>query len=277
MDDQRDDLQPRRAAGAGSRRVEELRRHDDFRHPLSAGARSSPVRGRCWSISTAARTTRERVASSGRSNYFLNELGVAHHLSRTCAARPASAASSAARRRQAARRRGQGHRRAARLDRGAARPRQEPRRAAGASYGGWLALEAGIAYNDRIRGIIEGAGITDFVTFLEQTDPARQENRRQEYGDERDPADARVPEVDLAGHARRGAQEADASSCTRARTRACRSARRSELLKALKANNAHVWYAEFADANHDNFPDAARTTTGCSRRGCGSSRRSSLN
>jgi dipeptidyl aminopeptidase/acylaminoacyl peptidase len=26
------------------------------------------------------------------------------------------------------------------------------------------------------------------------------------------------------------------------------------LLNALKANNATVWYAEFADANHDNFP-----------------------
>ena len=43
----------------------------------------------------------------------------------------------------------------------------------GGSYGGWLALEAGIVYNDRIRGIIEGAGITDFVTFLEQTDGPR--------------------------------------------------------------------------------------------------------
>ena len=57
----------------------------------------------------------------------------------------------------------------------------------GASYGGWLALEAGIVYNDRIRGVIAGAGITNFVTYLEQTDPARQDNRRAEFGDERDP------------------------------------------------------------------------------------------
>src|SRR5581483_12343596 len=58
----------------------------------------------------------------------------------------------------------------------------------GASYGGWLALEAGIVYDSRIRGIFEGAGITDFVSFLEKdTNAARQNNRRIEYGDERDP------------------------------------------------------------------------------------------
>jgi dipeptidyl aminopeptidase/acylaminoacyl peptidase len=27
-----------------------------------------------------------------------------------------------------------------------------------------------------------------------------------------------------------------------------------EMLEALKKNNATVWYAEFADASHDNFP-----------------------
>jgi dipeptidyl aminopeptidase/acylaminoacyl peptidase len=27
-----------------------------------------------------------------------------------------------------------------------------------------------------------------------------------------------------------------------------------EMAKALKANNATVWYAEFTDAGHDNFP-----------------------
>jgi len=27
-----------------------------------------------------------------------------------------------------------------------------------------------------------------------------------------------------------------------------------ELVKALKANNPNVWYAEFTNADHDNFP-----------------------
>ena len=30
-----------------------------------------------------------------------------------------------------------------------------------------------------------------------------------------------------------------------------------DLVKALKANNATVWYAEFTEANHDNFPGSA--------------------
>ena len=64
----------------------------------------------------------------------------------------------------------------------------------GASYGGWLALEAGDVYNDRIRGIIDGAAMTDFVTYLEQTDPARQDNRRAGVRRRARSADARVPE-----------------------------------------------------------------------------------
>ena len=45
------------------------------------------------------------------------------------------------------------------LDWIAARPELDKNRVvlSGASYGGWLALQAGIIYNDRIRGIIEGA------------------------------------------------------------------------------------------------------------------------
>jgi dipeptidyl aminopeptidase/acylaminoacyl peptidase len=124
----------------------------------------------------------------------------------------------------------------------------------GGSYGGWLALEAGIVYNARIRGIIEGAGITDFVTYLEQqTDPGRQATRRAEYGDERDPqmrdylksispvtraADLKKPTLIL--HPAKDARVPVAQA--------------QELVKALTANNAPVWYVEMADANHDNFP-----------------------
>ena len=60
----------------------------------------------------------------------------------------------------------------------------------GVSYGGWLALQAGITYNDRIRGIIAGRGHHRLRHLSRETDPARQENRRREYGDERDPRDA---------------------------------------------------------------------------------------
>ncbi|MGH9411421.1 MAG: S9 family peptidase [Vicinamibacterales bacterium] len=123
----------------------------------------------------------------------------------------------------------------------------------GASYGGWLALEAGIVYNDRIRGIIEGAGITNFVTFLEQTDPARQDNRRQEYGDERDPEMRKfllsISPVTRAAELKKPTLIVQAGKDPRVPVD-----QGQELVKALKANNATVWYEEVTNANHDNLP-----------------------
>lgn len=57
----------------------------------------------------------------------------------------------------------------------------------GASYGGYMALASLVAYGDRLRGGIDIVGISDFVTFLENTANYRQDLRRVEYGDERDP------------------------------------------------------------------------------------------
>lgn len=123
----------------------------------------------------------------------------------------------------------------------------------GASYGGWLSLEAGIVYNDRIRGIIEGAGITDFVTFLEQQDPSRQITRRAEYGDERDPQTREflksISPVTRAADLKKPTLIIQPGKDTRVPV-----SQALEMVQALKANNAPVWYVEFADANHDNFP-----------------------
>ncbi len=58
----------------------------------------------------------------------------------------------------------------------------------GGSYGGYMVLAALVHYGDRLRAGIERVGISNFVTFLENTQPYRQDLRRVEYGDERDPA-----------------------------------------------------------------------------------------
>src|SRR5262245_19059951 len=126
----------------------------------------------------------------------------------------------------------------------------------GVSSGGWLALQAGAQYNDRIRGVVEGAGMTNIVTFLEQTDPARQDNRRLEYGDERDPQMRTFLEsLSPINHA------AELKKPTfiihpgkDARVPASQA---QDLVKALRANNKNVWYMEFTEANHDNMPGAA--------------------
>jgi dipeptidyl aminopeptidase/acylaminoacyl peptidase len=57
----------------------------------------------------------------------------------------------------------------------------------GGSYGGYMTLAVATHYNDRIRCALDVVGISNFVTFLERTEPYRRDLRRKEYGDERDP------------------------------------------------------------------------------------------
>jgi dipeptidyl aminopeptidase/acylaminoacyl peptidase len=57
----------------------------------------------------------------------------------------------------------------------------------GGSYGGYMVLASMVHYNDRIRCGIDVVGISNFVTFLQNTEDYRKDLRRVEYGDERDP------------------------------------------------------------------------------------------
>jgi dipeptidyl aminopeptidase/acylaminoacyl peptidase len=57
----------------------------------------------------------------------------------------------------------------------------------GGSYGGYLALATLVNFSERLRGGVDLSGIADFVSFLTNTAPYRQNQRRAEYGDERDP------------------------------------------------------------------------------------------
>jgi dipeptidyl aminopeptidase/acylaminoacyl peptidase len=57
----------------------------------------------------------------------------------------------------------------------------------GASYGGYMSLATAVHYSDRIKGAVARAGISNFVTYLENTQSYRRDLRRVEYGDERIP------------------------------------------------------------------------------------------
>ena len=57
----------------------------------------------------------------------------------------------------------------------------------GGSYGGYMTLAVATHYNDRIRAALDVVGVSNFVTFLEKTEAYRRDLRRVEYGDERDP------------------------------------------------------------------------------------------
>jgi dipeptidyl aminopeptidase/acylaminoacyl peptidase len=58
----------------------------------------------------------------------------------------------------------------------------------GGSYGGYMVLASMTTYADRIKCGVDVVGISNFVTFLENTQDYRRDLRRVEYGDERDPA-----------------------------------------------------------------------------------------
>jgi len=57
----------------------------------------------------------------------------------------------------------------------------------GGSYGGFMTLAVATNYNDRLRCSVDIVGPSNLVTFLENTSGYRQDLRRVEYGDERDP------------------------------------------------------------------------------------------
>jgi dipeptidyl aminopeptidase/acylaminoacyl peptidase len=76
------------------------------------------------------------------------------------------------------------------LDHLAQRPEMDAGRVvvSGGSYGGYLSLAMAVAESPRIAGAISSVGISNFVSFLRNTESYRRDNRRQEYGDERDAA-----------------------------------------------------------------------------------------
>ena len=57
----------------------------------------------------------------------------------------------------------------------------------GGSYGGYMSLACSFLFADRITSSIDVVGISNFATFLKNTESYRRDLRRAEYGDERDP------------------------------------------------------------------------------------------
>ncbi len=74
------------------------------------------------------------------------------------------------------------------LDWAKTRPELDASRIAvmGGSYGGYMALACMTHFNERLRGGVDIVGISNFVTFLTNTQDYRRDLRRVEYGDESD-------------------------------------------------------------------------------------------
>lgn len=119
----------------------------------------------------------------------------------------------------------------------------------GGSYGGYMVLASMVNYPARIAGGVDVVGISDFVTFLENTQPYRQDLRRVEYGDERDPAMRAYLEKIAPLRQVEKIQKPllVAQGFNDPRVPASES---EQIVAALQAANVPVWYLLFMDEGH---------------------------
>lgn len=119
----------------------------------------------------------------------------------------------------------------------------------GQSYGGYMSLAVMTHYADRLVGGVERYGIGDFASFLKNTQAYRRDNRRAEYGDERDPKMQAV--------FKRIAPLANVAKLTKpmlvmqgANDPRVPKSESDQVVAGIRANGVGAWYVVFADEGH---------------------------
>ena len=119
----------------------------------------------------------------------------------------------------------------------------------GQSYGGYMSLAVSTHYADRLVGSVERYGISDFASFLKNTEAYRRDNRRAEYGDERD---AKMQAV-----FKRIAPLANVAKITKpmlvmqgANDPRVPKSESDQVVAGIRANGVETWYVVFADEGH---------------------------
>jgi dipeptidyl aminopeptidase/acylaminoacyl peptidase len=186
----------------------------------------------------------------GRSNYLLNELGIAiiypNVRGSTGFGREFEQLDDGVKREDAVKDIG------TLLDWIATRPDLDKNRvmATGASYGGYMTLAVATTYPDRIRCAFAGFAIANLVSFLERTEPSRQANRRTEYGNETDPATrqflTRISPLSNAGRIKVPLFVAHGGNDPRVPAE-----QGAEIVQAARKNGTPVWHVVYTDEGHD--------------------------
>ncbi|MEO0537835.1 MAG: alpha/beta fold hydrolase [Cyanobacteria bacterium P01_A01_bin.123] len=119
----------------------------------------------------------------------------------------------------------------------------------GGSYGGYMSLAVATHYSDRIRAAIDIVGISNFVSFLENTEAYRRDLRRVEYGDERDPAMRefllRISPVNNADNITVPLFVVHGQNDPRVPV-----SEAEQIVRTLQGNDTHVWYLLAKDEGH---------------------------
>ncbi|HTG37074.1 MAG TPA: prolyl oligopeptidase family serine peptidase [Thermoanaerobaculia bacterium] len=137
------------------------------------------------------------------------------------------------------------------LDWIATQPDLDPARVmvAGGSYGGYMSLAVMTFYSDRLCCGWDTVGISNFVTFLQNTQGYRQDLRRAEYGDERDPQmRAFLEGIAPANRAKKITRPLLVSQG--ANDPRVPLAESDQIVAAVKSNGVPVWYLVAKDEGH---------------------------
>jgi dipeptidyl aminopeptidase/acylaminoacyl peptidase len=119
----------------------------------------------------------------------------------------------------------------------------------GGSYGGYMTLASMIHYGDKLRCGVDSVGISNFVSFLNNTQDYRRDLRRVEYGDERDPAMAeffaKISPTARAGEIKRPLFIVQGKNDPRVPVMEAQ-----QMAEAVRKAGGTVWYLEAADEGH---------------------------
>jgi len=119
----------------------------------------------------------------------------------------------------------------------------------GGSYGGYMSLAVSVHYAERIAGAVDDVGISNFVTFLRNTESYRRDLRRVEYGDERDPAMheflQRISPLNNAGKIRKPLFVVQGKNDPRVPVTEA-----EQIVAAVRANGTPVWYLLAENEGH---------------------------
>ena len=191
----------------------------------------------------------ERPGFQGRDNYYLNELGVAlifpNVRGSTGYGKQFVKLDNGMKREDSVRDIG------ALLDWIAKQPELDASRVmvTGGSYGGYMALAVAATYNDRICCALDVVGISNFNTFLRNTESYRRDLRRVEYGDERDPQIyaffERIAPLNNAGRITRPLFVVQGANDPRVPY-----TESEQLVTRVKQNGSPVWYLKAKDEGH---------------------------
>ncbi|HJR53188.1 MAG TPA: prolyl oligopeptidase family serine peptidase [Gemmatimonadota bacterium] len=119
----------------------------------------------------------------------------------------------------------------------------------GGSYGGYMVLASLVHFGDRLRAGVDYVGISNFVTFLENTEDYRRDVRRPEYGDERDSAMREFLEsISPANHA--GEIESALFVVQGANDPRVPASESEQIAREVRANGQQVWTMTAANEGH---------------------------